>query len=402
MKTALIKGQSRYGALRHFVDVVAEAIEARGDEAVVLDLTTFRTDELGERLEAAGPLDLVLTFNILGNYRDPKGHTIFEITGAPHVTQLVDHPLHHMERLKSTPFEAGILVVDHSHQRAINTLFGPGRFAHVGFCPHGALGYPAAMPADAHAYAAERPIEVLFCGTCYRPAPSQIDELPDQVKTIVTTAIEAASDRDWVPALDAFDTALRAFGIPLDAPHLGPEEREGIVALRSLAYIADDWVRSARRMRLLEQAVRSGLALTIAGEGFEAFARQPNVDVRGPVATAEIPALMRQSRIVLNANANFGEGSHERTLTAMLAGAVTVTDTSTFYDTEFKDGAEIIEFRWSALDATLARIKALAADQDALFEIAKAGQAAVAAGHRWQHRIDHYYAAGRAAAAASR
>jgi hypothetical protein len=398
VRTALIKGQSRYGLLRCFVDDVAQGLLARGDEAVVLDLTQFALEDLGTRLKALGPVDLVFSFNICSDYRDAKGRTIFEITGAPHVTHFVDHPLHHLDRLNATPRDAAVLFVDRSHVRAIPKLFGPDRFAYAGFCPHGALGEPAPVPTDAAQFCAERPIEALFAGTYYLPDASLLDQFPDHVKALFGAAIEAASAADWLPALDALDQALAAFGMNPDDAGLSREEREGIAALRNLAYIIDDRVRVGRRLRLLEEAAAAGLPLTLVGENYGGdLVRRPNVGYRGPVRTDEISLLMRQSRMVLNANANFGDGSHERPLTAMLAGAAAASDFSTFYDDEFDNGAEIILFRWSKLGADLEAIKALLADPEVLFEVAQAGQEAVAARHRWRHRIDTYYAAARAA-----
>ena len=396
MRAALIKGQSRYGLLRCFVDDVAEAITARGDEAVVVDLTEFPIEDLGAHLKALGPVDLVLSFNICSDYRDAKGRTIFEITGAPHVTHFVDHPLHHLDRLNATPRDAAVLFVDHSHVRAIPKLFGPDRFAYAGFCPHGALGEPAPLPADAAQFCAERPIALLFAGTYYQPGPSLLDQFPDHVKALFGAAIEAASTEDWLPALDALDIALVAFG--MDPDGASSDEREGITALRRLAYIIDDRVRVGRRQRLLEEAAAAGLPLTLVGENYGGeLVRRPNVDYRGLVPTDEIPLLMRQSRMVLSANANFGEGSHERPLTAMLAGAAAASDFSTFYDDEFDSGTEIVLFRWSKLSADLEALKALLADPAALFGVAQAGREAVAARHRWRHRVDTYYAAARAA-----
>ena len=398
MRTALIKGQSRYGLLRCFVDAVADAIKARGDEAVVLDLAAFAVEDLGARLKAAGAVDLVLSFNICSDYRDANGRTIGQITGAPHVTHFVDHPLHHLDRLNATPHDAAVLFVDRSHVRALPKLFGPDRFAYAGFCPHGALGEPAPVPADATQFIAERPIALLFAGTCYRPEPSLLDQFPDHVKALFGAAIAAASATDWLPALDALDQALTAFGMNPDDAALSHDERDGITALRQLAYIIDDRIRVGRRLRLLEEAAAAGLPLTIVGENYGGdLVRRPNVDYRGTVPTDEIPRLMRQSRIVLNANANFGEGSHERTLTAMVAGAVAASDFSTFYDDEFAGGDEIILFHWSNLGAGLETIATLLADPPALFAKAQAGRAAAAAHHRWQHRVDTYYAAARAA-----
>ncbi len=58
---------------------------------------------------------------------------------------------------------------------------------------------------------------------------------------------------------------------------------------------------------------------------------------------------MRQSRLVLNTNGNFGAGSHERPFSASLAGAATFSDLSRYYAQVFAPGANIELFRWKDL-----------------------------------------------------
>jgi spore maturation protein CgeB len=99
----------------------------------------------------------------------------------------------------------------------------------------------------------------------------------------------------------------------------------------------------------------------------------------------------------LNTNANFGAGSHERPLTAMLAGAVAVSDFSTFYSNNFREGEEIVLYRWMALEEGMHRVGALLEQPDAAHAIAAAGQARVSAQHRWDNRVDAIIAAAAAA-----
>jgi hypothetical protein len=90
---------------------------------------------------------------------------------------------------------------------------------------------------------------------------------------------------------------------------------------------------------------------------------------------------------VLNTNANFGAGSHERPFSASLAGAATFSDFSRYYAQVFEPGRNIELFRWKDLAGGMARLAALAADPVACFDHARSAKALTLAGHTWDHRI---------------
>jgi hypothetical protein len=105
---------------------------------------------------------------------------------------------------------------------------------------------------------------------------------------------------------------------------------------------------------------------------------------------------MRQSRVVLNTNGNFGAGSHERPFSASLAGAATFSDYSRYYGQVFEDEKNIALFRWKDLDGGMAQLKALAADPERAFDYARSAKALTLSGHTWDSRIDLVLAAGEA------
>ena len=107
-------------------------------------------------------------------------------------------------------------------------------------------------------------------------------------------------------------------------------------------------------------------------------------------------ALMGRARVVLNANANFGRGSHERPLTAMLAGAAVVTD-GAWWTEQFEPGREILSYQWTRLESDLAGLAALVDRPEIAHTIGLAGQARAAAAHRFEHRVDAVIAAAKAA-----
>ncbi len=392
MHVLLIKGSSQYGATRLFIDDAAAAFRRAGWEATVVDVETAdrELDYLGEAV-AGQSFDLAYSIGLFGERRDTAGRSLGQIIGAPHVVQYVDYPLSHYFRLNDTPPATVLLTVDPSHADALRSVYGGDRFANVGFSPHAALGEPHAPGADAAQFEAERDIPILFPGSFYKPGPPMWEQLPPPTRKVFETAVEIALGQEFVPALEAFDQALAQHG-----GHMSPQARAD---MRVNAFAVHERVRQHRRFELLKAAARARLPVQVVGAGYDRdLYRFKNVTHLGAQSLEAVIALMRRSRVVLNANANFGRGSHERPLTAMVAGAVAASDASTFYTDNFGPEA-MVQFEWMRLDEGLQALTGLLDDPERMFAIAQAGHAKAVAGHRWDNRVAGIVAAAQAARA---
>jgi Glycosyl transferases group 1 len=387
VKALLIKGSSAYGVLRLFIDDLADAFRSQGWDVQLLDIENDAQARrpLGDYADD-GPFELVFSFGLFGEVVDEQGRSVGEMVGAPHVIQYVDYPLSHLTRLEQTSPHAALLMIDESHAAALKSLYPPDRFAAVRFSPHAAIGATVSPGADADDFAARRPIRLLLPASPYGDPPVGWRNQPAGVQRVFEQAVEIALAGDRVAPLDALDQAMTA-------SRLDPSDPE-FTGFRKLATYVHEHVRSLRRRQLLEAVIRLGLPVHIAGGGHDPdLARHKTLTLLGAVGIGDILALMAASRVVLNANANFVAGSHERPLSALNAGAVPATDPSAFYAANFEAGAEMAVFRWSRLEQDLAAIGALAEDPEAAFAIASAGQRRVVKGHLWAHRIDGIIAA---------
>jgi hypothetical protein len=221
--------------------------------------------------------------------------------------------------------------------------------------------------------------------------------LPSSVEQVFSEAAEIAAQLETVPCVELADEIFAHHGLDPHAPDMSKNLAAQLLRVRELAIYVHEWIRNRRRAGLLEAAGEAGLPLTLVGNGTEIYAgRYKSFDCRGEVDFREATALMQQSRVVLNCNANFGEGSHERSLTAMLAGAVAATATSTFYTDNFVNGRDLFLFRWMHLEEDMAALADFGRDRDELFAMARAGREQVMAHHCWEHRIDTILAAAEA------
>jgi len=394
VKVALLKGQSQYGVLRLMIDETARAFRRRGAEVLVADLEQMHdlsVDDLGRQMTAGGPLDLVFSINVGGNFAGRSGRPLGELFDAPHVLQYVDYPLHDLKRLLSTSPTTALLMVDPSHVRTVEKLLGPERFAYLGFSPHAALGSPKQLPGRVETFVERRLIPVLFAGTCYGPDKGVWEAYPEHIRKVFLTAVDIATSIEWISPLDALDHAMAAHGLNPNGGTLPGVSPDDLLSVRMLAAQVQEWVRVERRQKFFTAAARAGLRLTAVGGGYEDVPGLfGNIDYRGSVGIDETIRLMQSARLVINLNGNFGQGTHERVFSAMVAGAAVASDFSAYYAQALAPGREIALFRWSNLDADMAELVEFAADPKALFDMAHAGQAKALAKHRWENRIDAF------------
>lgn len=379
MLILIMKGQSQYEGTRTFADLAADAMRCAGHTVVVDDL--LLADNLMLRvLELALEVrpDLVFTINILGEFRSPNGQTIAQLFGAPHVLWHTDYVFNHARRLEATSPDTRLLMVDPTQIEGVRSIYGPARHPHITFFPHPAACEPAPDDPDLDAYAA-RPIPLLWSGTCHRPEIPWAGA-PAKTRKVFEAALEQALAIEWAPPHEIFDRVLAESGLDLADPvHAG--------ARVACSHI-DTVVRTTRRFAFVKALAKTGLPVTICGDNWkDQLYRFKNVTYLGPQPMPKVVELMRQSRVVLNTNGNFGAGSHERPFTILLSGALPFTDVSRYYEQVFEDGRDIAMFRWMDLPAGFARLRELIDNPDQAFPMVQRGKAKAKADHTWDARL---------------
>lgn len=386
MQILIMKGQSQYEGTRTFADLAAEAMRRAGHEVVVDDLLS--APDLALRIEGLARKhrpDLVFTINILGEFRSRSdGRTVAQLFGAPHVLWHTDYVFNHVHRLERTPPETGLLMVDPTQIEGVRAIYGPDRHPNIRFFPHPAAAAPAPDDADLAAYAA-RPIPLLWSGTCHRPDIPWTNA-PAKTRKLFETALAQALAIEWEPPHAIFDAVLADAGLDLSDP--------ANAGARSACRHIDTVVRTTRRFNFVKALAKTGLPVTICGDNWkDQLYRFKSVTWLGPQPMPRVVELMRQSRVVLNTNGNFGAGSHERPFTILMSGALPFTDVSRYYEQVFEDGRDIAMFRWMDLPAGLARLRDLIDHPEQAFPMVQRGKALAMADHGWDARLPIIFAA---------
>ncbi len=379
----LFKGQSQYGSLRTHVDQLAGALEARGTRVTILD---FQQDgfmaRLQDSLRATPPPGLFISFNCVGADLRVGERSLYEALGVDHLSLNVDHPIYQWERLQATDGRRLIpCFLDHSHLRYLSRRVDLDRYPTVGFLPPGAsTASPSASP-PAFSWGPERDIPVLFTGT-FRGLPERSWPRDGSLASrIIDATVERVLGSDGVAAHEAMDAALADLGLEAT--------RDRLAGLMGPMHTVLNHCAAVHRHAIITALCEAQVPLVVYGNGWEPLAaRYPSIDWRGEGSWAETLALLPRTRIVLSTNNEFFEGAHERVFAAQAHGAAVLSETSSVYTERYRDGHDILLFRWSEVASAAARVKALLADDLRLSTIAAAGHAATCAQHTWHHRLD--------------
>jgi hypothetical protein len=361
----LYKGRFAYDAVNVFVDELAAGLAALGRETVLIDLTV---DSQRSRIETelARPFECIVAFGAIGTRprNIPAGSHMYDRLQGPYVAVLVDHPSYHLDRF--TIDNMILTCYDRTHVSFVRKYFG-GR-KRVAFLPHGGSMAGSGPAADS------RPIGILFPGTYADPDAEYASlraSLPEHVFDIMDFVVERLLLSDGEPMEDALSAVLSAEGREDEWPRL---------CLHLPAIEA--FVKPYKRMEVLRRLDHAGLAVELLGSWPESLFRHHRM--RPTCSYGDMLRLMQQSKLVLNMGF-VPDGSHERVFSALLNGALPVSDGNPFLEESFSRDADMLFFRWTKLDELPGRVAAVLDDRVSLAgypsRAAQLGQA-----HTWAAR----------------
>ena len=166
---------------------------------------------------------------------------------------------------------------------------------------------------------------------------------------------------------------------------------ENPVYVRKLTEVmlpVDRFVRARRRLMVLEAL--KDFPLHVFGNGWD---NCPLYDhnqwvFHPPVSYKEMQEIMGDSQMVLSVLPYFQFGGHERIFSAMLAGAVLLTDTNAYLNQNFRPDKDFVPYSLTEPDRLRQQVGALFDDPVLLEEMAESGREAIMRGHLWKHRTE--------------
>ena len=367
-----LRGITAYEHSSLFMSEMAQGFEKMGYSSVVMDMRAADfLSQLRERL-LLGPVKFVCSYNAQALGLKMENDLLINRLEVPFVGWYADHPAYHFSRM-ATPVDQNIMLfIEQNHVALAQKLFPqPGI---KGFFP--LAGNRLANPPDI--VYSQREYPLIFIGS-YMPEDSVKAELTTRnpiLNDIIWSTLDIAKTNNDTDIAELFDRQLQAAGMnPLD---LDKDIVLGIVTLM------DRYIRGFRRNHVIS-AIRK-TPLRVYGSGWEnGPPLGDNVTLCGPIDLPDALKVIANSRILLNVLPNFKSGPHDRIFTAMLQGAISVTDSNPWLDAELRDGENAIFYRTGGGDLE-DKIQHVLANPDLMADIAQAGQQFAEANHTWEHR----------------
>ena len=324
-----------YDILDIFMYELIKEFKSKGYEILLFDTSNMQ-ESLGQ-LEPfiQTPVKAVLTFNNLGfNMELIPGHNLWEQLKIPVINILMDHPFCHQKALDAASSNAVVLCPDMNHMKYLERFYP--QIETVGFLPHGGKLIPGEKKP-----LRDRKIEILYAGGLSRGFIDQYK--PDYSKYDFDA--KSVSDDAYSELITHFDETTEyalEHQLLLRDIHLTDSELKDFIAdMRWVDMLAVSYYRE-KTVRTMAEA---GFDMVLYGSGWEVcdwIKDVPNLDYRGRVSAYDIVDLMQDTKIVLSTMTWFKDGTHDRVYNGMLAGALTVTDSSEYMLSNY-NGREDLE-----------------------------------------------------------
>ena len=375
-KIFVFKGQSAYQVLRRAADEVCKGFEACGYEVDMVDVEEeYATEHFISCLEHRAEYEFYFSIQAIG--WEKECGQLPQLAEMKRIGWIVDDPVYHSGRLiGSLGKNAYVLMVRDEHANTVRRQYP--KFESVETLYHGGFEGDFKIPYN------EKGIEVFFPGTYVplsksgqrvREIEGVFGTIADQAKTLIIGEYFA---KDW-------RMGLRKYLEMIDF-EISDEDFEVMCQIMGPL---DQYQRDYMRQTIIENLLVAGIKISVVGAGWRDYegAGKENLLVLSDngMDISEVVKLMQRSKIVLN-NTNIMDGMHERIFTAMLQGAVCITNEFELLHDFFEDGKELITFSLNQLNELPEIVKNLQQNPDKAEQIAENGYQAVKEKHTWRHR----------------
>jgi hypothetical protein len=376
-KIILYKAQSDYNVLRILIDYIEAALKNLGRDVAVIDL--LKPDKF-KRIEEelSSECDFVFSFNNVGIEIKNFDKSMYDALEIPFVSMSVDHPISHFIRFYEPVNNVLNFCVDNTHVDFINEHFNGSKLCK--FMPQAGCicDDKKILRMD------ERDIDVLFVGGFSKPEELKETWTPysNSVKSALGDLCDDMISNEGESLKNAADKVFGKDWIYVN------DERFDII--RNILINVEKYIKSYRRCELIKEIAASGIKMSCYGkrEQYEKIGFKNNLIINDPVDFKETLNLMNRSKIVLNFLPHRPSGASERGFSAMLNGAVCLTDKNEYILKEFEEDKEIKFYSWNNLNQISSKIEMLLTDLGNTQKIADAGRKKCMENHTWEKRFN--------------
>lgn len=349
----VIKGINQYGVLSYMLEGIAAELQYRG-----YIVTVCNWDELDEWKKQKW--DICISCQAI--------NMTFEVQADKYVTWLVDHPVLLNERLIMHRDMDNLWIgcVDQTHVTYLKDVID---YHNVFYLPHfGGIS-------DKIKKYKERNIEIFFPAS-YLDIEKFVNENTEwrtgAVKVISDLAINELKKNNEISVVQATKNVLEQMGETVDKQLITE-------CMEVFGSYVDTYICRYYRTCVVKSLLDEGLQITVAGSGWsdfkEKYQYKDSLNILSDnMSYEEVLDYIGNSKIVLNVFPWFKNGSHERVTSALLNGAICLSDQNEYTEKYLKDESSAILYDRNNPQNIAKKIRYYLEHQDEAEEVAQNGK----------------------------
>ncbi len=329
----------------------------------------------------------LLTFNFIGLSREDycmedDGRSVWETRNLKCYCIMVDHPLYYYKELCRTTENLVTFCVDRSHVKYMHRFFPK---IPCYFLPLAGNLLPEDIGKEQITKIAykEREYDIAFIGN-YVPLPDMATHFRGQTQEYIDFYNEIFTDLRRNPR-QLLDETLERF-ILREVPEA--TEAEVASAQAGLLFL-DLYIRTFYREQVVRSLVDSGLKVHVFGKGWDSLqcASPKNLILNGGlIDSADCVRVIQNTKVALNVMPWFKDGAHDRIFTAMLNGAISLTDDSKYLNEILSEGENVVFYHLENMTELVEKARLLLSEEDASEEYTKEAYLFAKENHTWEKR----------------
>lgn len=326
--------------------------------------------------------DMSVGFNHLGLEWDIDGYPdvvyLYEALNFPHVSVMLDEPFNRNVSGYDVPCRNHIVTyLDRSDLQVLELMYPDKKMKKL-FLPLGGtvnpnISDPLDVPKEydvvvsATTWGAEGAMPPWRQGETAKPIVAILDDVADilmQYPVNVMTAFHEVLHARGMYAQDY----LRAL-VPYFWPVLG-------------------YIKPWRRHRMVKCLVENGFQVHVFGKGWQNTSFCDALIHHGEVPYRQMLDVISKTKVLVQDEAMFNDGAHDRVFTGMLNGAVVVSEYSSYLDELFENQSDLFMFDWQNTKEQMEVIFRLLGDEHYRMDIARNAYGKVVKSQTWENRSE--------------
>lgn len=365
-------------SMKRITNDIVQGFAQLGLELVLADLNDLDTMLGARHMLLNGQIHFSVGVNNSGKYMvDNDGHCIYEYIDTPFVSIMLDAPYNVATGDIGFPCKNHyVCVLDKTHLKALKLCYPHKQFAGSMLLPFGG----SSSKYEEEIFSSERPLDVVYSagiykGGCFEPNWHKYEKNP-YIVALLDDVADYMLDNP-VSTLTAIQNVLESRGL------YGEDYLQKMTPhLFSLFH----FVKHRRRYKALEFLTKEDIPVEVYGEGWENVPFANKLNLYGKVDYEEVLEAFSKAKVVFQDQAEYNNGGHDRVFTAMLHGAVVVSEYSSYLAEKFEENKDIFLFDWKNTVSQLQIIKELLNNESLRLSTAISAYGKASAQHRWVNR----------------